>query len=271
MELSTHLNWREKQESAVGEWKAYSIPMTHQTTCDLKAYAIYGEPECLWDDVKVTCFIQKVFPNAICKFNFTNIDAGDLDGDVMYQHVDIENGMYYNTTCTYWTSPFNKNHIVTVSIYPNGTGIKHGKTTTLFFFAIYGEPECLLEEFTITCFIEKVYPKAICHFNITYIGPGHVYEYITYQHVIPPNGTYYKTSCTYWSIPVKEKRSVTVTVYPNVTGNIIDMQVGKMKTLVFFDRRVLRAPKFLLGYCYWIALTFALDIFLLDYLDPCLG
>ncbi|KAK6982208.1 hypothetical protein BgiMline_017578 [Biomphalaria glabrata] len=37
------------------------------------------------------------------------------------------------------------------------------------------------------------------------------------------------------------------------------------------DRRVLRALEFLLGFCYWIALAFALDIFLLDYLDPCLG
>uniref|UniRef100_A0A2C9LP16 Uncharacterized protein n=1 Tax=Biomphalaria glabrata TaxID=6526 RepID=A0A2C9LP16_BIOGL len=74
MELSTHLNWREKQESAVGEWKAYSVPKKHQTTCDLRAYAIYGEPECLWDDVKVTCFIHKVYPKAICQFNFTNID-----------------------------------------------------------------------------------------------------------------------------------------------------------------------------------------------------
>ncbi|KAK6970262.1 hypothetical protein BgiMline_025902 [Biomphalaria glabrata] len=37
------------------------------------------------------------------------------------------------------------------------------------------------------------------------------------------------------------------------------------------NRRVLRALEFLLGFCYWIALTFALDIFLLDYLDPCLG
>ncbi|KAK7009249.1 hypothetical protein BgiMline_000754, partial [Biomphalaria glabrata] len=36
-------------------------------------------------------------------------------------------------------------------------------------------------------------------------------------------------------------------------------------------RRVLRALEFLLGFCYWIALAFALDIFLLDYLDPCLG
>ncbi|KAK6987274.1 hypothetical protein BgiMline_016962, partial [Biomphalaria glabrata] len=36
-------------------------------------------------------------------------------------------------------------------------------------------------------------------------------------------------------------------------------------------RRVLRALEFLLGLCYWIALAFDLDIFLLDYLDPCLG
>ncbi|KAK0069098.1 polymorphic transmembrane cluster 2 transmembrane protein 11 [Biomphalaria pfeifferi] len=225
-------------------------------------YAIYGEPECLWDDVKVTCFIHKVYPNAICKFNFTNIDAGDLEGDVLYQHVDIENGMYYNTTCTYWTSPFNENHIATVSIYANGTGIKYGKTTTLYFFAIHGEPECLLEEFTITCFTEKVYPKAMCHFNITYIGPGHIYEYITYQHVRPPNGTYYKTSCTYWSIPAKEKRSVTVTIYPNVTGNITDMQVGKTKTLVLFGFKLIfvRAS---IAYCsfrfFFRSITFTLS------------
>ncbi|KAK0055694.1 70 kDa neurofilament protein, partial [Biomphalaria pfeifferi] len=96
---------------------------------------------------------------------------------------------------------------------------------------IHGEPECLLEEFTITCSIDKVYPKALCHFNITYNDSGQVYEHITYHHEEHENGTYYKTSCTYWSKPVKEKKIVTVTLYPNVTGKKTDMRYGKTISL----------------------------------------
>ncbi|KAK0067054.1 polymorphic transmembrane cluster 2 transmembrane protein 11 [Biomphalaria pfeifferi] len=166
--------------------------------------------------------ITLVCPKVLHENSNVTVSTGKLNSS----HANITIKLRTNTS---WReSSLNKSPI---EVWAVQLGHHESSKCNITYYAIHGEPECLLEGFTITCSIDKVYPKALCHFNITYNDSGHVYEHITYHHEELEKGTYYKTSCTYWSKPVKEKKNVTVTLYPNVTGKKTDMQYGKTKSL----------------------------------------
>ncbi|KAK0066873.1 polymorphic transmembrane cluster 2 transmembrane protein 11 [Biomphalaria pfeifferi] len=137
--ISINGSWREqkKNNSAIGNWE-FSFPDWDTQTCKLETYAIYDGPNCsntcLQDYSNITCFLTKVYPEALCHFNLSH-EIGKLT-NIAYQNVDYvyDYKLYYNTSCTI-TLPNNVTQNITVTMYPNVTGKsddkKYGKSATI--------------------------------------------------------------------------------------------------------------------------------------------
>nr|QNL15871.1 polymorphic transmembrane cluster 2 transmembrane protein 11 [Biomphalaria glabrata] len=112
-------------------------------TCDIKFYAIFDDPECFpnisMEHFILTCFLRRVFPEALCDFDIILNNTDSFVGSIDYKQTEIDDGAYYKTSCTLsaMTSTENGKYQITVTMYPNINGIvsdrKYGKSITIFY------------------------------------------------------------------------------------------------------------------------------------------
>ncbi|KAI8780117.1 polymorphic transmembrane cluster 2 transmembrane protein 11, partial [Biomphalaria glabrata] len=112
------------------------------------------------------------------------------------------------------------------------------ETCDIQVYAIFDKPECFpnisMEHFILTCFLRKVFPKALCVFHITLNNIYFLNGSVAYNHITTDGGDYYETSCTFSSPTIEnEIHQVTVTMYPNITGTVSDRKYGKSFTFFF--------------------------------------
>ncbi|XP_055867419.1 uncharacterized protein LOC106076788 isoform X4 [Biomphalaria glabrata] len=96
--------------------------------------------------------------------------------------------------------------------------LKDIKTCDLQVYAL-DKPQCIKEEFNITCIFNKVFPEAYCFFNIIFNDTYNVTVNATYNSAKINNGPYFKTVCSFWNKYDNETYQVNVTIYPNITDN----------------------------------------------------
>ncbi|KAK0066878.1 polymorphic transmembrane cluster 2 transmembrane protein 7, partial [Biomphalaria pfeifferi] len=106
------------------------------------------------------------------------------------------------------------------------------KLCNIYVYAIFEKPQCNIQEINITCFI-KVFPEALCNFNITINDTDRVNGSVAYKHEQINGSKFYNTSCTFSPLmkPETGLLNVMVTMYPNITGNDSDIQYGTSNIL----------------------------------------
>nr|QNL15873.1 polymorphic transmembrane cluster 2 transmembrane protein 8 [Biomphalaria glabrata] len=124
---------------------------------------------------------------------------------------------------------------------------KEQQSCPLIVYAIFGELNCsetLIQgqgQINVTCIITKVFPEAIC--NLSTSLDVELTEEISYEHdPFIDKYLYYNTSCTF-VLPKNVTQNITVTMYPNVTGNKTDIKYGKFTTFLIDSCNAALDPK----------------------------
>ncbi|KAH9490064.1 hypothetical protein Btru_039114 [Bulinus truncatus] len=97
------------------------------------------------------------------------------------------------------------------------------------------------ENYNITCVADRIYPKAACLWETDLNETKNFNIDVKYNHVtIEENEVqYFKSTCSI-VIPLSNNKTtvynVSVNMYPNITGDITDAELGTMKIIALLTR-----------------------------------